>query len=768
MQFYQVKDLSGGIDDSYLSVAPNSASILNNLWIDQYGKPQVRPGLNAYVTRAPISGASTTFFGLYVGEEPYGRPVGVRADSVYAISSTNTWVEILGPANNHAVPNKLVTQPEALVIWQKQLVFTGGATVLPGRIYCSAFSGAPNTFTSTYKALTLGMPALASAPTVTVGTPGSNNYIYAFYYDYSLTDYLGTIYEELGAEIGTEVTVASSSDPGTHSNAISIIPALTNSSSTNYDIANIKVKIFRTLNNGTTLYFLGQVNNGTTTFTDSVADSTIQNNAPIYTAGGVLDYNQPPVGSYYVTQVDDFFWYATPQLVTHSIQGNPGACPTLYYQFTEQKILGLNNVISYPILFCDKSVYRIEGNYDEFGNGGFDLREISQTAGCLSNRSIVPIPGGLVWAGNGGFFFTDGTTVLQLSRHIFQRYLNWANTDIVGVFDSVRNLVYWTVSSSASTAYADTIAVMHLNFGVSQRCVFTTWTGTGIFPTTLAYTESQDTDSRFRFKLLCMDYRGYLLSFDDQYFTDPKLNTDVAIASFAKSAIIYRMESAGLDFGQDASRKYCTQLTAEIDAQTDLSMQFWSRRDDEGPWASLSELRYDGAIIWGISEYPWNGPNDNLLHNWNAIPVLDGMRQLPAGTLRSNRRQIALTNSMTWIARSDDWGTATVVSDAPTNTKTVTLDAVGAYWPSDCEDYILTFALDGYQAGWTIKTRVSDTQVIVWDPLGTLVSAIGTKWQLKGYRKFERPHLLSFSLWFDEQGEVTQPPSRGQTAYVNA
>jgi len=52
-----------------------------------------------------------------------------------------------------------------------------------------------------------------------------------------------------------------------HYNQIAAIPVLAGG---NYDTSNIKVRIFRTTDNGSTSYYVGQVTNGTVTFQDTV------------------------------------------------------------------------------------------------------------------------------------------------------------------------------------------------------------------------------------------------------------------------------------------------------------------------------------------------------------------------------------------------------------------------------------------------------------------------------------------------------------------
>jgi hypothetical protein len=762
MDRYLVDKFDGGIVDGYQSIAQGFngkgySYQLENLFLDENGKPFTRYGTFIHDTRISASAGTQRISGIVLGSAPLNYGIFFQYNRAMQMNVDGTFTEILGPASNNAVPNKTNSDLESSVVWRKQVIYASGpSTVLPGILYCSDDSPL------TWNALTLGLPALASTPTLASAGGTLSNYIYAFHYYYEYTDYEGTVWSESGPVVTEDITNVGA--PNANNITVSAIPVLANTASTNYIVSTtLKTKIFRTISNGTTLFFLADVNNGTTSYVDSTSDATIQERATIYTAGDLLDYNQPPIGSRYVTQVNGFFWYATDKLVTQSIQNSPGACPDEFYWYTDQTIRGLASTLSYPILFCDTSVYRIDGTFDELGDGGFDLREISNNAGCISNKSIVRVPGGLVWAGNGGFYYTDGDQVQKISLGLEKRYQNWKNSSIAGVYESTTNTVTWIVSSPGNpgTAPNDMFLRLYLNWGISPYSVFTTWgSPNNISPSALAYAESLDVSATFRSKLIIGENRGYLLYQDPSSYTDPAINQDFYPSEFKKKAIIYRYESLGMDLGADATRKYCTHITGEIWTETDTAAQFLTRRDDGGAWQSFSEMRTDEIITWDISEYAWDDTADP---QWNAGYLTEGMRQFPSGALRSTRRQIGLTNSQTYISNSDTIGTAATDS----STKTVTLDTSTEFWPEDCEDYEIAFDSDSYATFYIIKERVSDTVIKVYDPYATLTTVAARDWEMRGYRKHERMRLLSYAVYFDQEGE-TQAPSRGNAEYRNA
>lgn len=750
-----VSDFSGGITDNYFSAKPNCSYVLDNFWLDENSKPYVRPGITC-LTRLPYSLAAGRISGIYIGAIPFERPMFYVGVNAYYLDSSDV---VQAVHNGASLTGKTNTDLDSSRIWQRQLISVSGpSVVVPNRIYCDTLSA------RSFQTLSLGLPALPSAPTLTSAGGTGSNFIYAFHYYYTFTDYLGTVYLEQGPHVQVEIdnVGAVNSDNIT----ITAIPALTNTAYSNWILTTAtKIRVFRTQSNGTTLYHVTDINSGTTSYVDSMDDATLTTQATIYTDGGVLDWDPPMVGSKYLTEVNDFFWYATDTTVTHSVQGAPGACPASYQQVVGQKIKGLASIIGFPILFCDQSVYRVDGTFDEFGNGGFELREISQTAGLVSNRAVVSIPGGLVFPGNGGFYFTDGYQVRQISNGVNNRYQLWNNPNMVGAYDPLKNLVTWAVTDSQnSSSFPNNFLVMlHLNFGLTDSSTFTTSSfTTNLFPTALAYTESQDVDVRFSSRLLFGTADAYFMYHDPLVYTDPNIDHEAFPAVWTRKAIIYRYESIGMNLGDEANRKYLVELTAEFYNDTDLAVNFISRRDDSGPWGTLSEIRSDGALLWGISEAAWNDPND-IDHDWNSQTVIEGKRHFPKGTLRSSRRQVGFTNSFTSIAKSDDQSVATVNATA----RTITLNDVTKTFPDYCEDYYIAFDVDGYVATYKIKTRNSDIAVTVYDPYATLTSNGSRKWQISGHRKNEVAKLLSYTVFSDLDG-TTQAPNRGNASNVNA
>jgi hypothetical protein len=827
MEPFVVNDFSGGITDGYLKASPNRSYILDNLWLDENMKPYTRPGIACFTERVPTSGSDTRVSGVYVDTAPYGLPIVVRTNKAYVATSADSWTEILGPSLNAALPNKGNTNLETGLFWNKQLIIASeGTGFQPQRIICTTATDT----TGSFLAIELGLPSVAAPTATTTPGTESYIYAFHWFHvfqdaDGTVYEQSGPVTQlaipsitapdsanvaftgmptltntttqnfdtRTFVKTGVARTNASAVLTGFSSTAdlvegmaltgtgLAVGATILSKTSTTVTMNKaatstgtgmtvtcfpLMLRIYRTTTNGSVFYLVADIPQTVVGYNDALADTTLDDNTTLYTTGDLVEYQQPPVNSKYVVQTDEFFWYAGDYFITQSIQASPGAVPAEYLRTTDQKVKGLGSILSYPILFCDRSVYRVEGVFDEFGDGGFDFKEIHKTAGCVSNSSIVAVPGGLVWAGNGGFYFTNGNDVRRISNQLPVRYQQWADGSVTGVFDSRRSMVHWTVSSSSNSTYApnNQCVTLHLNAGITEESCFSTWgSRRNIYPTALAYSESSDVSDDFRAKILIGEAQGYFLYVDDLVYTDPLLDTTIDdTTTFKRMEIIYDCTSVGFEIGGPV-RNYCTEITASFQTDTEMAVQFQSRREDGGPWASLSELRVDGPIIWGVSEYGWDDPNDSALHDWGSQPMLEGMRRFPAGTLRSSRRQLRITNAYTYIAKSDVMGTVTIVP----GTRRVTLNNATFFWPADCERYCLSFESDSYDFQYIIKSRDSDTQVTVYDPYSTLPTSSTEAWVLRGYRKNEQLNLLSYTVWSEAEG-TTQAPSLGSSSYKNA
>lgn len=566
--------------------------------------------------------------------------------------------------------------------------------------------------------------------------PTSTTRIYALHYFYEYT--VGNVtFQDLGPVLYTGAI--DSMDSADNGASLSNIPAISNGSTDNYDTSNIKVKIYRTDDEGTTYYYVTEITNGTTTATDKVTDELLVANERLYTTGGIVDNDPPPLAKY-IHIVDGIGWYGNitensqniGNRIRQSIANDPDSCPGDFFVDLDEDVTGISSHLSRVIAFSKKSVYRLAGTFDERGQGAIAYDKIHAVDGCVSHRSIVQIPEGLVYAGQAGFYFTDGYRVVKLNDHWPAGYkLLVASTaqasKIQGMYDPVNRRVWWTVQSNGASDN-DKVYVLDLKWGIGPDACFSYLTGSTSFaPTYLLYYNQQ---------ILRADKRGYTFYHTDSLLSDPTVDTAVAPSSWATRAIIYDFTSAATDFGAPGARKWVPSMSAIFQSTAGkLSVQTNVINDDGRLNLSLKEIR--ARSVTGI---------------------FDRKLMMARRGLRCQLHQVQFTNSLTIITNSDTLGTASING----TTKAVTISGT---WPTDCVGHSLAFVGDGYTATYTITARNSGTVVTVSDPGGALVNAAGVKWVMKGYPKDEQFQLVSFTL---NHGVISNTQKTYQTATGDA
>jgi len=569
-------------------------------------------------------------------------------------------------------------------------------------------------------------------------TGSDGTYLYKFVYSHTYT--VGDVTFKVFGPTSDSISVASNA-PGTIN--ISQIPVISNGSTRCYDTATIKVEVYRTIVAGTQFYYVGEVDNGTTTFADTVTDANLQLNILLYTEGGVQSNNPPPKAKY-VHVVNDIAWYCNVKegtvnynnRIRPSKPGSPDSCPEENAEDVEDAITGISSVNYYPIVFCRNRAYRLEGIIDELGRGVIEKRDISRTDGCISHLGIVQIPQGLVFPGEDQFYFTDGYSIQGISNQLIETYKDIVETAgqeprIYGKYDSINNRVYWAVTTNSSNSDNDKIFVLDLTWGISEESTFTTISNVDSWrPTSL---EIQGGD------FVIGDSRGYLFKFDANSFTDPDIDTAVAASSWNTNAMIWDYKGFASTFGSISLFKFIPSITLQAKNQTNATIQIKSNNDDGGNFKNLKEIRFRNNITWGDPEVLWNSPPPDYL--WNVAPVVKSLRLFPQGR-RCIYKQIEVTNAYTIIYNSDSLSTADVDSTA----KTVTLTDIAISLPSDIVNYFISFESDGYANEFVISVRNSATQLTFLDNSNLSEDITAGKWEIKGYRKGEVLNLLSYGI----------------------
>ncbi|MES2212773.1 MAG: hypothetical protein V4490_06515, partial [Pseudomonadota bacterium] len=356
-----------------------------------------------------------------------------------------------------------------------------------------------------------------------------NRFIYEATYMVNSTTFI-----DFGPIGDNEVFVSNADAPETNPNNITAIPVLSNGVIDNYDTATITVSIYRTTNaSSDPFYRIGVVTNGTTTFTDNVSDASAQNTGSLlYTEGGVVE-NDPPLPCKVLHVNQNLGYYGNvkegseirPNRLYQSVPDDIDSVPATFFIDLDDEIVGISSVNDIPVVFCKKFTYRIDGQFDELGRGGMNRMKISDTAGCVSSQGIVQTLEGIYWAGQDGFYFTDGFKVVKINKEWNKTYANLVDTSsktlaqvrIQGKYDSSNRRIWWSVWEDAGNSDVDKCYILDLNWGLSDEMPFSSASnGVNWAPTAIEFVNNN---------LIRADKRGYLFQHSAVVYTDPKINT---------------------------------------------------------------------------------------------------------------------------------------------------------------------------------------------------------------------------------------------------
>jgi len=730
-----ITDFSGGITDHIYRPNPTKAEVLDNFVIQSNRSVITRPGseIDDTVSNGYIPTGNQRI-GTLINYDHSDKLFVQSAKKLY-YRNPSTYSTLQGPSGNDLFSAGSTSSIVSYAEWNKHIFLTSDAYPRPMKMYKDN-SGA-------YQLRSSGLPGLATDPVVTAGAAGARTYLYAFHYSYTyLVGADALSFKDAGAI--TQVELLNSADPSVSTNAITVIPVIANGATENFDTSNIKVEIYRTQDGGDVFYKLGEVTNGTTTFNDTFSDATIANNELIYNSDGSVDNDAPPEAKFiHIVNNVGLYGYLNensqkkPFTLRQSVPGDPDSVPLDFNAETEDEIAGINSVKSVPIVLCKRKIYRIEGVYDQFGRGGMQLIRLSDTAGCVSNQSCVQAEDGLFWAGNDGFYFTDGYQVKKISDDNNDNYRTMLEecTDtkrIVGRFDEQNRRIIWALQTDSSSLDNDSFWVLDLRWGVRDDSTFTTWNAVELSesfaPSSIVF---------FNKQLYRADKRGYVFVHSDDTYSDPKVDILLSAADWAIETIMWQYKSIAFNGGSNFQRKIATRVMIAGKNVTNLSIQITAINDDGKIFRALKEIRWRKNFVWGDPEFSW-GDTSCV---WNAEGLIEQWRRFPARGLRWSYLQLQVQNAYTIITNSDTLGTATF--GAVPNTALLD-DASTTDWPDVSVGYDLSTEVDGYERKFPVTVRSPDTLTVL-DPANVLPEG-SLKWEMWGYPKNEVFNLLGLTL----------------------
>jgi len=356
-----------------------------------------------------------------------------------------------------------------------------------------------------------------------------------------------------------------------------------------------------------------------------------------------------------------------------------------------------------------------------------DLRRIDDRAGCAGPNSVVRTHKGVFWAGDVGFYWSDGFKVKKISDNINETYRDFVFNEerrkrIYGTYEPSNDRVVWAVCKEDGANEPDMTIVLDLKWeqqALAGRATFTTMSGGDNFkPSALAVNDN----SIYR-----GDTRGFVFRHASNIFTDPKVEILKAVVDWDVAAIVYSYKSCFLDFGSKFMRKFVPRMLVSAANTTNLSLAIRSSNDNNRVVGDLKPIRYKNNITWGASLPLWGDDQSR----WNYQGIIEEWRRFPAGGLRCQYKQIQFTNDLAEIVTSDLLGEVTTDNTL----KTATLGGT-FQWISEIVDYFISFEVDGFVRNYLITAATSTT--LTYDDSGGTAPASGQHlFKIRGIPKGE-------------------------------
>lgn len=205
----------------------------------------------------------------------------------------------------------------------------------------------------------------------------------------------------------------------------------------------IIVALYRTTNGGTTYYRVSSLLNPTVitpttnTFvdiTDTLSDTTIRSNQPIYTTGGLLD-NAPFPASKLIKNINGRLWFALGEnrrVIQYSKLSNQfqavNTASEFYYDTLEGgSVLGLAELGNSTIVFKNNGIYAIVGS--PANNAGSNsslqpIRKLVSNITTVNERSIFETGDGVFFVSQAGLqLLKPDTTIFNAANAISNKIL---------------------------------------------------------------------------------------------------------------------------------------------------------------------------------------------------------------------------------------------------------------------------------------------------------------------------------------------------------
>lgn len=566
--------------------------------------------------------------------------------------------------------------------------------------------------------------------------------------------------------------------------AITVLPVLANTNETNYDLANVKLEVYRTTSGGTTYFLNNLLANGVTSYTDT-ANDTIQVGTfgaqslqtPIYITGGVVGSDQPPKSkfihilngtAYYggIYDAGQFF----PNRVRQAVNLAPEWVPASFNDDLDDDITCITSAKDVVVVGCKNSIYRLGGAFSSSGQGGLTHERIADSIGFLNAKSAVRTEIGVFFAGNDGFYYTDGYQIIKISLEFDKAYAGFTQSDaqkksIYGAYDKTTRRVWWSLRASQNDTDNSVMYVFYLNYGVKPSGVFTTASNFPFLrPSSLVFQQG---------KMFIGHEYGFVLTADANQKQDYAVQSGVTPANWNRIGIPYNYTSCAVDMGTTFKRKWFTKLHLVGNNVGNVGAQINVIRDmnsDGNGITAMTPINYTDNCVWGTATCVWG----DATQIWNNLGKMDLWRRFPATSLRGDFVQIQIVPAKVAVYASGigyPFGADTTVDSAA---KTATILTPSGYtsivFMPDVVGYAISFQSDAYIKEYAITALDATSKIITYSDAGNTSTNGTVGWVIRGIKKEQRLEINSYVIHYMLLGDKTQryPGKTNNTGPGNA
>lgn len=258
------------------------------------------------------------------------------------------------------------------------------------QLYYTDVTEVPKRYDGTVEYL-LGILLPSIKPTVAVGAvgllTGTYTYVYTFY-----NSTLG--YESQPSPVSLEVTVTSQKVE---------LTAIGTTTDPQVD----KVRIYRVGGAITKFSLVDTINEGTTIYSDNIADTEIEGSSLIS-----ADNKQAPSGLKYILEAYSMMFGVLDDKLYFTPIGKLYAWPATYFIDFDKTLIGIAECSLGILAFTTSKTYLITGTSPT----SLSKRIFSSNQGCLSYWSIQGYQGNVVWVSSDGFCMIARSSVTVASR----------------------------------------------------------------------------------------------------------------------------------------------------------------------------------------------------------------------------------------------------------------------------------------------------------------------------------------------------------------